>query len=122
MVVSHPLNAGYIRDGRALRPVGQAIMRQRGKHDEYDHTAAQHHAQMLAFSVETCGGMVPDAVTLLHTIAGAAEQKLGLWPQGDDLRHLLDAVSIAVVRGNAMTFLAGYSRAIASRRDAEQEE
>jgi len=122
VVVSHPLNAGYIRDGRALRPVGVAMMRQRGKHDKYDHTAAQHHAQMLAFSVETCGGMAPDAVTLLHTIAEAAEQKLGLWPHGDVLRHLLDTVSIAVQRGNSMTFLAGYSRAMTSRRDADQEE
>ena len=74
VVVSHPLNAGYIRDGRALRPVGVAMMRQRGKHDKYDHTAAQ------------------------------------------------DTVSIAVQRGNSMTFLAGYSRAMTSRRDADQEE
>ena len=122
VVVSHPLTAGYISEGKALRPVGVAVTRQRKKHDKYDRTAAQHHAQMLPFSVETCGGMAPDAVTLLHTIADAAEQTLGLWPHGDVLRHLMDAVSIAVQRGNGMTFLAGYSRAIASEVDGVQKE
>ena len=122
VVVSHPLSASYISEGKALRPLGIAINRQRRKHDKYDRTAARHHAQMLPFSVETCGGMAPEAVTLLHTIADAAEQTLGLWPHGDVLRRLMDAVSIAVQRGNAMTFLAGYSRAMASGCEAVQEE
>ena len=34
---------------------------------------------------------------------------------------MMDAVSIALQRGNGMTFLAGYSRALASAQDAVQE-
>ena len=86
---------------------------QSAKHVKYDGTAAQHHAQMLAFSMETCGGLAPDAVTLLHIIADAGEEQLGLWPRGAILKQLVGAVSIAIQRGNCMTFLAGYTRAMA---------
>jgi hypothetical protein len=114
VVVSHPLGRGYTRTGIALRPLGVAKDKQQRKHAKYDRTAAQHHAQMLPFSVETCGGMAPDAVTLLHTIADSGEQMLGLWPREEILRHLVDAISIAIQRGNCMTFMAGYARAIAA--------
>jgi hypothetical protein len=76
-------------------------MRQQSKHLKYDRTAARHHAQMLAFSMETCGGMAPDAETLMHIVADAGEEHLGLWPKA------------AVQRGNAMSFLAGHARAMA---------
>ena len=88
-------------------------MRQQTKHLKYDRTAAKHHAQMLAFSMETCGGMAPDAETLLHIVADAGEEQLGLWPKAAVMKQLTGAVSIAVQRGNAMSFLAGHARAIA---------
>ena len=56
VVVSHPLTPAYIRMN-ACKVLGVAKMRQQAKHHKYDRTAARHHAQMLAFSVETCGGM-----------------------------------------------------------------
>ena len=92
------------------------------KHRKYDRAVARHHAQMLAFSVETCGGMAPDAVTLLHIVADVGERKLSVWPRGEILRRLIDTVSIAGQRGNAMTFLAGHTRAMSSGHEAEKEE
>ena len=91
-------------------------------HPKYDRTAAQHHAQMLAFSVETCGGMASDAVTLTHIIADAGEEMLGLWPKDEILKQLVGAVSVAVQRGNGMTFLAGYTRAMAAGTGAPARE
>jgi hypothetical protein len=125
VVVSHPLTPAYIRTD-AFRSLGVAKMRQQSKHLKYDRTAAQHHAQMLAFSMETCGGMAPDAETLLHIIADAGEEQLGLWPKGAILKQLVGAVSIAVQRGNSMSLLAGYTRAMAmgeegdSRKEREE--
>jgi hypothetical protein len=113
VVVTHPLAGSYLRNNTALTQLGAARARQKKKHVKYDRTAAQHHAQMLAFSVETCGGMASDAITLMHIIADAGEEQLGLWPKGEILQEMVSAVSIAVQRGNAMTFLAGYTRAMA---------
>jgi len=112
VVVSHPLTPAYIRTD-ACKRLGVAKMRQQSKHLKYDRTAAKHHAQMLAFSMETCGGMAPDAETLLHIVADAGEEQLGLWPKAAVMKQLTGAVSIAVQRGNAMSFLAGHARAIA---------
>jgi hypothetical protein len=66
--------------------------------------------------------MAPDAVTLLHIIAEAGEEQLGLWPKGDILKQLVGAVSIAVQRGNGMSFLAGYNRAMAVGVEGEGKE
>jgi hypothetical protein len=112
VVVSHPLAPAYIKKD-ASRKLGVAKKCQLRKHRKYDTTAARHHAQMLAFSMETCGGMAPDAETLLHIVADAGEEQLGLWPKAAVLKQLTGAVSIAVQRGNAMSFLAGYTRAMA---------
>ena len=60
---------------------------------------------MLAFSVETCGGMASDAETLLHLVAKLGEEGLALWPKAAVLKELIGAVSIAVQRGTAMSFL-----------------
>ena len=122
VVVTHSLSPAYINNRIALRPLGAARKNQWMKHLKYDRTAAQHHAQMLAFFVETCGGMAPDAVTLLHIIADVGEQKLSVWPRREVLRRLMNTVSIAVQRGNAMTFLAGHTRAMRSDYQAMQEE
>jgi hypothetical protein len=112
VVVSHPLTPAYSCTD-ACRTLGVAKRRQQTKHLKYDRTAAKHHAQMLAFSMETCGGMAPDAETLLHIVADAGEEQLGLWPKAAVLKQLTSAVSIAVQRGNAMAFLAGHARALA---------
>ena len=111
VVVSHPLTPAYIRM-KACKVLGVAKMRQQAKHHKYDRTAARHHAQMLAFSVETCGGMAPDAETLLHLVARLREERLALWPKEAVIKQLVGAVSIAIQRGNAMSFLSGHTRAM----------
>ena len=111
VVVSHPLTPTYARTD-ACRVLGVAKARQQNKHRKYDRMAARHHAQMLAFSVETCGGMAPDAETLLHLVAKFGEEGLALWPKEAVMKQLVGAVSIAVQRGTAMSFLSGYTRAM----------
>ena len=90
------------------------------KHNKYRETAAQNHAELLPFSVETYGGMAPDAIQLLAIIGSMGEEQLGVWPRHVVIRHLLGAVATSVQRGNAVTWLSGYSRALAvlSQRNA----
>ena len=70
-------------------------------------------------SVESCGGMAPDAITLLHVISEAGQEHLGLWPRDQIVRQLLGSVAIAVQKGNAMALLSAHSRATA-RASASQ--
>ena len=90
------------------------------KHNKYRETAAQNHAELLPFSVETYGGMAPDAIKLLAITSSMGEEQLGVWPRHVVIRHLLGAVATSVQRGNAVMWLSGYSRALAvlSQRNA----
>jgi hypothetical protein len=106
VVVSHPLAPSHVR-----RRIGKvAIIAQQHKQRKYRETAAHHHAQLLPFSVETCGAMAPDAVKLLQLISRAGKEHLGLWPHEQTMRHLLGAITLAVQRGNAMAVLEGHSK------------
>jgi hypothetical protein len=108
VVVSHPLAPSSIRYGRGT----PALRAQQKKHRKYKDTAAQHKAQLLPFSVETCGAMAPDAVKLLHLISTASREHLSLWPHADIMRQVLGAVAVAVQKGTAMALLTGYNRAV----------
>ena len=77
-------------------------------------TADQNHAELLPFSVETYGGMAPDAIKLLSAMGDMGEEQLGMWPRHVVIRHLIGSVATAVQRGNAVTWLSGYSRALAA--------
>ena len=57
--------------------------------------------------------MTPDAQRLLWIIATAGEEQLGMWPKREVAKQLTSAVAIAIQKGNAMTYLAGHSRAMA---------
>ena len=67
----------------------------------------------LPFVVETCGGMAPDAVKLVRVLADAGQQYAAMWPRNDVIRHIVGSVAIATQRGMAMTYLTGYSQALA---------
>ena len=84
---------------------------QASKRTKYAAIATRHHAELLPFVAETCGGLCPDAVTLLDVISGAAAQHLSLWSQPDAAKQLLDSVSIAIQKGNAMTVLGAHAAA-----------
>ena len=60
---------------------------------------------------ETCGGLASDAVELLDVISGAAAEHLSLWSQQDAAKQLLDSISIAIQKGNAMTVLGAHAAA-----------
>ena len=102
---------------------GAARSAEKTKHRKYTETAAQHHAELLPFSVETFGGMARDAIKLLAAMGSMGDERMGMWPRHVIIRHLIGAVATSVQRGNAVTRLSGYSRAIAAmsqRRKAER--
>jgi hypothetical protein len=112
VVITHPLAPSYIE--RAAGPATAIARRWQGKkRTKYKKTAAHQEARLLPFAVETCGGLAPDAVTLLKALSHAGEEHLGLWPRDVIVRQLLGSVAVAVQKGNAMVVLSGYSKAVA---------
>jgi hypothetical protein len=65
------------------------------------------------FSVETYGGMAPDAIKLLTAMGDMGEERLGMWPRQAVIQHLVGSVATAVQRGTAVAWLSGCSRALA---------
>jgi hypothetical protein len=123
VVVVHPLAPSRVKSRMSWTATGAAREAQGMKHRKYRETAAQHHAELLPFSVETYGGMAPDAIKLLSAMGSMGEEQLGVWPRHVVIRHLMGAVATAVQRGNAVAWLGGYSRALAEmgrRRVAER--
>ena len=97
------------------------------KHTRYRETAAPHHAELLPFCVETCGGMAPDAIKLLSAMGEMGDEMLCMWHRHVVIRHLVGSVAMVVQRENVVAWLSGYSRALAamshrSRKEREREE
>jgi hypothetical protein len=111
--VVHPLAPSRVRKRTSWTTTGTAREYQRKKLRKYSKTAAQHHAELLPFSVETYGGMAPDAIKLLSAMGSMGEEQLGMWPRHVVIRHLMGSVATSVQRGNAVAWLSGYSRALA---------
>ena len=99
---------------RSCTTTGAARATQTTKHRKYRETAAQHHAELLPFCVETYGGMAPDAIKLLSAMGDMGEERLGMWPRHVVIRQLMGSVATAVQRGNAVAWLSGCSRALAA--------
>jgi hypothetical protein len=109
VAISHPLAfAGRRSAGSAL---AAATSTQRLKRSKYAAIATRHQAELLPFVAETCGGLASDAVELLDVISGAAAEHLSLWSQQDAAKQLLDSISIAIQKGNAMTVLGAHAAA-----------
>ena len=51
--VTHPLAPSRVKNGQSWMTTGTARWAQARKHKKYRETAAQHHAELLPFSVET---------------------------------------------------------------------
>ena len=66
-----------------LSTTGTARCAEGRKHSKYRQTAAQHHAELLPFSVETYGGMASDAIKLLSAMGSMGDEQLvcghGMW-------------------------------------------
>jgi hypothetical protein len=120
VVISHPLSAGRLDIACGGRATAVAHAAQQKKKRKYEETAARHEAKLLIFSVETCGGMAPDAMTMLDEISRAGQEHLSLWSHQQIVQHMLCSVAIAIQKGNAMAVLGAYSTAIV-RGSAAQE-
>ena len=121
VVVSHPLAPGKVKAGISCTTTGAAKCAERKKHAKYRETAAQHNAELLPFSVETYGGMAPDAIKLLAAMSSMGEEQMSMWPRHMAIRHLIGSVATSIQRGNAVTWLSGYSRAIAAMGQRRKE-
>jgi hypothetical protein len=122
VTVVHPLAPSRVKSGQSWTTTGTARMAQEAKRTKYGETAARH-AELLPFSVETYGGMAPDAIKLLSAMGSMGDEQLGVWPRHVVIRYLVGAVATSVQWGNAVSWLAGYSRALAEvgrRRTAER--
>lgn len=111
VVVSHPLSSARLRRAAGGSAAVAREWQQR-KRKKYSETATRHEALLLPFSVETCGGMAPDAITLLDTISEAGKEHLSLWSHAQIVQHMLCSVAIAIQKGNAMAMLSAYSAAV----------
>ena len=58
--------------------------------------------------------MAPDAIKLLSAMGQMGDERLGVWPRHVVIRHLVGAVATSIQRGNAVTWLSGYSRVLAA--------
>ena len=76
VAVVHPLGAQGKQ--RPLRQTHLAKATQELERLKYAAIGCRHDAQLIPFVVETCGGLAPDAITLLDVISGAASEHLFL--------------------------------------------
>ena len=85
-----------------------------GKRDEekYLRLSSRHRFVQLPIAIETTGGVGPRTETLVKAMADASAEQLLTWSRDDVIRELLGSIAMAVQRGNAMTFLEGYDRAL----------
>jgi hypothetical protein len=117
VVVSHSLTARRIAQRGST-----AAVKQRQKVGKYARMASRLCAELLNVSVDTCGGLASDAVQLVRAIAEEGERwSAGTWTNARIERQLLGAIAVAVQRGNALTMLAGYSRVMGARANAERQ-
>jgi Reverse transcriptase (RNA-dependent DNA polymerase) len=110
--ITHPLAPSKVKSRVSWTTTGAARNLQHKKRTRYMETAVQNNAELLPFSVETYGGMAPDAIKLLSAMGDMGEEQLGMWPRHVVIRHLIGSVATAVQRGNAVAWLSGYSRAM----------
>jgi hypothetical protein len=110
VVVVHPLSRARVGAGRI--PSQWMQRAERVKQAKYSAVAAQHHATLLPFAVDTTGGLAPDARRLLDIISRAGREHLALWPHWEIQRHMMGAVAVAIQKGSTMLMLAGYSKVV----------
>jgi hypothetical protein len=111
VVISHPTCPSHIvaASAKQLATAEQAAVT---KHTTYDQLAVEQQARFLPFSVETMGGMSKEAVELVEQIGLACRDHLTLATHESIARGVRASVACAIQRGNAMTVLAVYSRAV----------
>jgi hypothetical protein len=117
VVVAHPLTSSHVARRQSV-----AGLKQQQKRAKYGSTAAKVGAELLPFAVETCGGMAPDALKLVHTIAEEGEDTMRMWSSEQIARYSLCLTATAIQRGNAMVMLHGYAHCRRNRANVRSEE
>jgi hypothetical protein len=74
-----------------------------------------------SFTVETYGGMHPDAFDICDSIATAAEHHSGAWSRQEVIKGCRSAVAIAVQKGNAAILRAGRRKAASGNAKYEHQ-
>ena len=98
----------------------KAINRQAVKKAKYTGVASRLGAELLNMSLDTSGGMASEAFELVRAISDeGARWSGGTWNSAAITRHLMGAIATAVQRGNALTMLSGYTRAVRAGSGAE---
>jgi hypothetical protein len=113
VAVCHPLAPGT-RNKEGARKLATAKKSEKKKKEKYLELSARHRFMQLPVAIETTGGIGPRAETLVKAMADASAEQLVTWPRESVIRELLGSMAVAVQRGNAMTFLQGYDRALAA--------
>ena len=79
--------------------------------------ASRIGAELLNLSVDACGGLAEGAYRLVRAVAEEEERwRERTWNSGSVERYLLDAVAVAVQKGNATAVLVGYTRTTQTNR------
>ena len=111
VVVCHPLAPGT-RNTTGARRLATAKSKETTKNRKYAHLSSRHRFVQLPIALETTGGVGPRTATLIEAMADASAEQLVTWSRESVIRELLGSVAMAVQRGNAMTFLEAYDRAL----------
>ena len=111
VVVCHPLGPGS-RNEAGARKLATAKGSEMKKRKKYLRLSSRHRFVQLPIAIETTGGVGPRTETLVKAMADASAEQLLTWSRDDVIRELLGSIAMAVQRGNAMTFLEGYDRAL----------
>jgi hypothetical protein len=111
VVVCHPLAPGT-RNRYGANKLGMAREREQKKKNKYLRLSSRHRFVQLPIAIETTGGMGPRTQTLVNAMADASAEQLVMWTRESVIRELVGSMAMAVQRGNAMTFLEGYDRAL----------
>ena len=115
VVVTHTLTPAAVVYGG-----NKAINRQAVKKAKYTGVASRLGAELLNMSLDTSGGMASEAFELVRAISDeGARWSGGTWNSAAITRHLMGAIATAVQRGNALTMLSGYTRAVRAGSGAE---
>jgi len=99
VTVTRPTCSSNMQVGKArTTPAHSARARTRAKHRKYDAIAACNQYQLLAFPMETYGGLGDEALELLHIMA---QQSKDGYSKRQFLTHAFRRLSVTLQRANA---------------------
>jgi predicted nuclease with RNAse H fold len=89
VAVSHPLTENFVAKRQS-----SGIARQEAKRRKYSSVAMRLIAELLPFSVETCGGMADDSMKLVEAMGEEGEEAMGTWTKAEIMRYILSLTAV----------------------------